>query len=195
MRKGFTLIELLAVIVILAIISLIVVPITTNIINNTKEASRLRSAEFYLDAVELAIMDKNLFQVFEPKSCIINTSGNLLCDDNKVVEIKTKGEKPNGGSITFENNKVLDAKIKFKDIVIVKNTNGKLVISDDKEICVPVTEDTVTTGNIPKGNYEIGDEYICEVKPGVSYHFFVVGVEGDKVNMIMDRNIVKEDSI
>ena len=52
MKKGFTLIELLAVIVILAIISLIATPIVLNIINETKESATLRSAEFYMNAVE-----------------------------------------------------------------------------------------------------------------------------------------------
>ena len=46
MKNGFTLIELLAVIVILAIITLIAVPIVLNIINDSKESSLLRSAEF-----------------------------------------------------------------------------------------------------------------------------------------------------
>ena len=55
MKKGFTLIELLAVIVILAIIALIATPIVLNIINKTKESASLRSAEFYLDAVENSI--------------------------------------------------------------------------------------------------------------------------------------------
>ena len=57
MKKGFTLIELLAVIVILAIIALIATPIVLNIISDSRESSNLRSAEFYLDAVEYTIAD------------------------------------------------------------------------------------------------------------------------------------------
>ena len=57
MKNGFTLIELLAVLVILAIIAIITVPIVLNIINDAKESSLLRSAEFYLDAVEYTIVD------------------------------------------------------------------------------------------------------------------------------------------
>ena len=61
MKNGFTLIELLAVIVILAIIAIIAVPIVLNIINDSKESSLLRSAEFYLDAVEYTIADAFLY--------------------------------------------------------------------------------------------------------------------------------------
>ena len=59
-KKGFTLIELLAVIVILAIIALIATPIVLNVIDNTKEESGLRSAEFYLKGLELSIAQEIL---------------------------------------------------------------------------------------------------------------------------------------
>ena len=57
-KKGFTLIELLAVIVILAIIALIATPIVLNIIKDSKESSKLQSANFYLSAVETAVTKK-----------------------------------------------------------------------------------------------------------------------------------------
>ena len=50
-NRGFTLIELLAVVVILTIIALIVTPILTNIIKNSKKSAVLRSGEIYIDAV------------------------------------------------------------------------------------------------------------------------------------------------
>ena len=59
-NKGFTLIELLAVIVILAIIALIATPIILGIIKDAKEQSTKNSAYNYLDAVEQAIVRKNL---------------------------------------------------------------------------------------------------------------------------------------
>ena len=69
MRNGFTLIELLAVIVILAIIALIATPIVLNIINDTKESAQLRSAEFYLDAVETAVAKQMMEDTtFKPTS-------------------------------------------------------------------------------------------------------------------------------
>ena len=55
------------------------------------------------------------------------------------------------------------------------------------DVCTPVQ--TATTGNIPNGNYEPGDEYLCEVKPGTSYRFFVVSKDEENVNLIMYSNI------
>ena len=60
MKNAFTLIELLAVIVILAIITLIATPIVINIIEDSKQSSVLRSAKFYLDAVEFSIANRVL---------------------------------------------------------------------------------------------------------------------------------------
>ena len=58
--KGFTLIELLAVIVILAIISLIAVPIFINIIEASKKESTRLSVEHYLDSLEMTLAKENL---------------------------------------------------------------------------------------------------------------------------------------
>ena len=54
MRRGFTLIELLSVITILSILALIVTPIATGIIKDSKLATAERSMDGYVDAVESA---------------------------------------------------------------------------------------------------------------------------------------------
>ena len=61
-------------------------------------------------------------------------------------------------------------------------------------ICTAVTETTKTTGNIPNGKYLPGDEYICEVKNKIEYHFFVVSTENDNVNLLMERNVYYNSS-
>ena len=122
--QGFTLIELLAVIVILAIIALIATPIVLNIIDDTKESSQLRSAEFYLDAVEQAIAKQMMDDTtFKPTSCEIQDNGNLKCDE-KEVKVEVNGEMPSGGYITIENGKI-------KDLQLVLN-NKTMVKDDDK---------------------------------------------------------------
>jgi prepilin-type N-terminal cleavage/methylation domain-containing protein len=81
--KGFTLIELLAVIVILAIIALIAVPIVLNIIDDSKESSLLRSAEFYLDAVEYTIADAFLYHGGLSDGTYPITSDGNICKENE----------------------------------------------------------------------------------------------------------------
>ena len=51
MKKGYTLIELMAVIVILAILSIILVPTITDLIDSARMASAKASAQGYIDAV------------------------------------------------------------------------------------------------------------------------------------------------
>jgi len=62
-------------------------------------------------------------------------------------------------------------------------------------------------GNIPEGKHEPGDEYLCEVKPGTTYRFYVLSTnnaageiitesstdkEISSVNLIMDQNITSD---
>ena len=129
MKNGFTLIELLAVIVILAIIALIAVPVVLNIINDSKESSLLRSAEFYLDAVEYTIADAVLYQGgIEDRTYPIMPDGNLckveLTDkkecpetdgESNILEVEVNGKKPNGGTITIENGNIEDVYIILND--------------------------------------------------------------------------------
>ena len=126
-NKGFTLIELLAVIVILAIIALIATPIVLNIIDDTKRESGLRSAEFYLDALELSIAqatldNKNItdgvYNILENGNICLETydTTTKLCTDgadsgtdtNELV-VEVKGKTPDEGTITIENGQIKGA--------------------------------------------------------------------------------------
>ena len=79
-------------------------------------------------------------------------------------------------------------------------SNRKFILDKAKEeakdniysICKAVTNKTVTTGNVPKGKYEPGDEYICEVGPGKKYTFFILSKEENTINLIMDSNIASD---
>ena len=127
MKKGFTLVELLAVIVILAIIALIATPVVLGIINNSRESARLRSAEFYLDAVEQAILRQNINTVGDTISteCQIVTNGNLNCDE-EIINIEVDGEVPDSGLITFEESIISNVSLVYGDDTIVFNEDGKL---------------------------------------------------------------------
>ncbi len=106
MKKcGFTLIELLAVIIILAIITLIAVPLIINIIGKVKDASDEESINRYINKVELDVTNKNLDENFNPKRCNVEEDGNLNCDGTK-LNISIKGSKPDGGYLELDNWKV-----------------------------------------------------------------------------------------
>ena len=190
MKKGFTLIELLAVIVILAIIALIATPIVLSIINDSKESAVIRSAEFYVDAVENKIMQENMKQggTLSPEECIINSDGNVTCDGTP-LEIEVNGEKPTSGSITFDKGLVTNITLTFGDKTVSMNSNGELVLD---AVCVLING---------KAN-EIGSKYQCKVKNNMEegfeggYFFFVLSHNEDRTaNLIMDRNICEDGTI
>ena len=90
---------------------------------------------------------------------------------------------------------ILDKK---KNEIVNKLSNDN---SSSKIICEGVTEETVTkngetlVGNIPTGEYNAGDEYICNVDRVNKYHFFVVSSDGDNINLIMDTNIKPDGTL
>ena len=147
-KKGFTLIELLAVIVILAIIALIATPIVLNIINDAKEQSSLRSAEFYLDAVEMAVAQSTLKALTITDGAYnILPNGNVCLEEyeysevNKTYEcnnndtnsndeelvIEVNGEVPKSGSIYINGGQIEDVSLVLNNETIIKNNKGELV--------------------------------------------------------------------
>ena len=78
MKKGFTLIELLAVIVILAIISLIAVPIVLDIIQDSRKSAAARSADGYVRTVNYTIA--NLILNDE-----VNVDGDYVIGENELT--------------------------------------------------------------------------------------------------------------
>ncbi len=187
MVKGFTLIELLAVIVILAIIALIATPIVLSIIEDSKSSSILRSADFYLDGLELSIANS----ILENKNITdgtyeIMSDGNICLEydsDNKcinILEVEVDGEMPNSGKITILNGQITVMILKLDNKTIINNEKGELVYSPCK-----LVEDNGNKG------ITAGDVYNCKVDPNKEeYKFYVLGINEDgTTNLIMDQNI------
>ena len=135
MKKGFTLIELLAVIVILAIIALIATPIIINIISDTKGSASLRSADFYLDAVEFSIANSTLdnrsikdgtYPIMSDGNICLGALNNNTCD-KEVLAVEVKGETPNGGEVTITSGEIEVSLLTYKNATIVKNVSGELI--------------------------------------------------------------------
>lgn len=196
MRKGFTLIELLAVIVILAIITIIAVPIVLNIIDDSKKNATLRSANFYLDAVEHAIASSSIknqpivngtYNIMKNGNICIGTIIDNKCD--KEIKVDITGEVPKEGKITIKDGKVNKINLILDNKIIVRGNDGTLSYS----IC-KLIEDNNEIGITP------GDKYQCKVKDNMEtgyedgYYFYVLSLSDDgKINLILDRNIYYDE--
>ena len=60
------------------------------------------------------------------------------------------------------------------------------VVTPQEYVCKSVT--TATTGNVPTGNFNYGDEYTCQVGDNYSNTFFVLENNTDTVSLIMKEN-------
>ena len=195
-KKGFTLIELLAVIVILAIIALIAVPIVINIINDSKKESIKRSIELYIGHAQKMIAKEQMKDsTFNPSECEIKPEGILECKNEtktySPIQIEMKGQMPKSGTIKFSKGMVVEGVnleldnlyYQVKDDNISEGTNEKVKLYSDY---ITKVSDADHDGKISPG-----DEYTYEVMDNMTepYTFYVLSLEGDKVNLIMDRNI------
>ena len=201
-NKGFTLIELLAVLVILVIIALIAVPIIFDIVENSRIKGAERGLENYISAVNNAVAAQKLKdKKYKPNSCEIKEAGKLLCDDGSELVVEVKGTIPESGVIYLTANTVTNYRnIKLGDYYATKGKKGTAITEEYEPICKAVTFATATkwssdanktAGNVPTGKLQAGDEYICEVAPGVEHRFYVLPdtYNDGKVRLILDRNI------
>ena len=198
MKKGFTLIELLAVIVILAIIALIATPIVLNIIQDTKESATLRSADFYINAVENEIMLENMKAggSFNPSYCNI-TAGNIICEGKvDTIIVKVDGEVPTSGRITFENGKVTSVSLDYTNATVSTNNKGELVLGEIKiktlkDVAVVSSDLGVTSVHscATSGTCEPGTAFAIQVNDTETYKFRVLSDDGNSVNLIMNENL------
>lgn len=110
--KGFTLIELLAVIVVLAIVSLIATPIILNVIETANKESAELSALGYVDGVEKQIIFndlKDLKDVLDDGVYILPITG-----------LKIKGKQPDSGWLIIENSEVVNYSFEINGYISTK---------------------------------------------------------------------------
>ena len=144
-RKGFTLVELLAVIVILAVISLIATPMILGVIDTAKEGAAKSSAQGYLDALELYIStaELNNKRVLEPNKQYNLTDTTVIGEKaypeiNSLVEIKGDGPTGYDDYIKFDSNyKVIEGKLTLNEYVVTIQ-DGKYIVSKVGVIVEPI---------------------------------------------------------
>lgn len=157
MKKGFTLIELLAVFVVLAVIATITIPVVQNLMSNSKKEGALRSAELYINAVDQALIDKNLS---DGSYAVKNGDICLNEDCTQVIEIDLKNNKPESGYINI---KYLTVSY-VSDLKFNKYYISTLNISS-------TTDNSLTSTLSPSGKiklYKSGDVVYFDVVNGTS---------------------------
>lgn len=172
---GFTLIEVLGVIVILSLILILVLPKITNSVNNYNEKTDNLTLDMIKTIAKQYIEDNA--RNFPEKS--LNTYCIPISD--LVEEGYLKGEFEYEG-LDITNSKAVKA---------VYNSGFEFELIDKEEcvICTAVDQDSKTVGNVPEGNFEAGDEYVCEVKTDLEYRFIVLEKKDKTIDLIMNQNL------
>lgn len=174
-KRGFTMIELLAVIVVLAVISLIVVPVIINIINDSKAAADKRSVEHYLKMSQLSITTQNLKTPITDGACSVQENANLDCD-GIIIEVAMKGSKPESGVVTIDKGKITSVvNLKLNNKFYNLGENGELLVSNK-----PVT-------NVCSYDEElkVGTEVIC----GTESFYVINNDDKDTVTLLAKYNL------
>ena len=125
---------------------------------------------------------KNSDPNFMPDKCTIKTDGNLECFSGTTslgtVKVSMKGTKPTSGTIY-----ITEDDITYENIIL----NGKTYYK--KASNATLVNDAAPTG------VSYGDKYTYKVNDTDTFNFYVLSVEGDKVNLIMDRNICEDGTV
>ena len=98
-KKGFTLIETLAVIIILAILSLILTPMIQEIIKSSKKKAFRESVDGVIVSSEYYVSDYVLANINDPTYPIVITCNGTTCEAEDGTVITFKGEVPVSGKI------------------------------------------------------------------------------------------------
>ena len=163
--KGFTLVELLAIIVILAIIALITTPVILNVIEKSRLNAAKDKAWGTIDAVRIAYATAQTseqevglpYTIKYPKTSASDSStdsstgggsGNGYINN---AEVKASGENPTKGTVTISNNGTITANsLKFGNYYC-STINGKGGKADATKMYCSRNADDVAVVSIPSG--------------------------------------------
>ena len=191
-RKGFTLIELLAVIVVLAIIALIATPLVLNSIEESKKGAKVNSAYAFIRNLEFEIASS---MIKDNQNSIIGT--NSLAElEEKGFNITLKGENPIEGSVCmYNNNKITEAKLKYKDNKIVHYINNKAELIEEEDMtldsCSTLAYFNTIEMSIANQTLTNKRRYILEDLSGITSEALSIS----KINACSDNGKITEASI
>lgn len=141
-RKGFTLVELLAVVVILAIISLITVPIINKVIEDNKKGSVQTSAYNLISSAEKGYHSVALKEGKNEETYFTYNNGKETRERGNIV-LKYSGNTPESGSMLINRNGDIEIAVYLKGFCAVKK----------------LTEDKVKVTKMTKENCEVDHNF------------------------------------
>ena len=113
-KNGFTLVELLAVLTILAVMMLIIIPITNNMVKDSRTKSREISVKNYISSLDKYLISSELNDIFvqdgsysimkDGSICLEKLSNNIC--NGKIIKVDLDGQIPTSGIVKIKNNKV-----------------------------------------------------------------------------------------
>ena len=155
----------------------------------------------YIKAVEEEIKDKNI-----NGTCTI-TEDKITCNGQDLT-IKSNLENAIEGSIVIENSKVKSySNLKFEtEKKVETNNEGPQVIDEENTSNENNNQNNDNNSTQEKyatlvndadndGKISVGDKYTYKVNSNDIFNFYVLSIEGDKVNLIMDRNICNDGTV
>ena len=203
MKKGFTLIELLAVIIILAVISLITTPMILGVIETSKESSAKVSAYGYIDAVETQVAINEL----DANKTNIEDGVYEVEDLKNTYGLVVKGELPTSNSwVKIEKGQVVDYSLKIGEYVVNYSESGVTITKGGEITTKPdgLTKSGATKVEASETDTHKGIVYLdptdlnktCNAENSISttetktgcMKWYIFNDDGDNYTMILDHN-------
>lgn len=144
-KKGFTLVEVLAVIVILAIISVITIPVVNNVIENSRKERVKISSKNYLSTLQKDIHLSLINDDLVSKRFEIKDKGIYLYNGEE-KKLDAKGILPTSGVVCVDSNGNVDTYSIVMDGYVINNTVGvKNIVKGDEplKLTCDVTKESI----------------------------------------------------
>lgn len=178
-KRGFTLLELVGVLVILSLLMLLVFPKLINLIKSSNDTKDDITKNLIYMSVDNYIKDR--------KDEFLKVDNITYCVTIKNLVDSTDLNEP----LELDGESIIDT----KSVQITYNKGFKYEIVDKEDCAEPVilctAKDEATLGNLPTGEYNYGDEYICDVGESAdskNLTFYVLDKDENTVSLILGTN-------
>ena len=122
-------------------------------------------------------------------TCEVANTNKLTCEnEEKTIDTNKSITK---GTIVFTNGKITSYKNVNVDGTYYHKKEGEEETITENEVHLCKRESDSDNSN----SITLGDKYKCNVNDTDTFNFYVLSIEDDKVNLIMDRNICNDGTV